>query len=65
LALEQLPTRERDRGLGKERDGALVAVAREKSKGALILNLPRGLSPPEAIAAAVSSISVSNAPVRS
>lgn len=37
----------------------------EKSKGALIRSLPRGRSPPEAIAAAVSSSSVSNAPVRS
>jgi hypothetical protein len=37
----------------------------ENSSGALIRNLPRGLSPPDAIAAAVSSSSVSNAPARS
>ena len=36
-----------------------IAVC-ENSKGALILNLPRGVSPPEAIAAAASSSSVSN-----
>ncbi|MFT3766390.1 MAG: hypothetical protein QM820_12890 [Minicystis sp.] len=37
----------------------------QKSSGALMRNVPRGLSPPEAMAAAVSSSSVSKAPVRS
>ena len=41
-----------------------IAVC-EKSRGALIRNLPRGLFPPEAIAAAVSSSSASSDPVRS
>jgi hypothetical protein len=46
-----------------KRAASLPIAACEKSSGALTLNLPRGVSPPEAIAAAVSSISVSSTEV--
>ena len=47
------------------RAASLPIAVCEKSSGALIRNLPRGVSPPEAIAAAVSSSSVSSTAVRS
>ena len=40
-------------------------AACENSSGALTLSLPRGVSPPDTIAATVSSTSASNAQVRS
>ena len=62
-ARSSVETSSRTSGYFRANPAAILPIAVcEKSSGALIRNLPRGLSPPEAIAAAVSSSSVSNRP---